>query len=125
MVGSLRPEARGASPLESGRSFRNLWLTGAAPSAQNVNERVLSPNTGLLNPQSRILGTLPVRVSQRRSSASTSVQQRILDAGSLRPVENIDDVVAPDPGLTPGVDNPLNIRLDKGRGNFDRVTRSR
>ena len=34
--------------------------------------------------------------------------------------KNIDDVVAPDPGLTPGVNNPLNIRLDKGRGNFDR-----
>jgi hypothetical protein len=30
-------------------------------------------------------------------------------------------VVAPQPGLTPGVSNPFNLLLDKGRGNFDRT----
>jgi hypothetical protein len=32
----------------------------------------------------------------------------------------IDNVVAPQPGLTPGVSNPFNLKLDKGRGDFDR-----
>jgi hypothetical protein len=31
----------------------------------------------------------------------------------------IDDVVAPEPGLTPGVANPFNLKQDRGRGNFD------
>src|SRR5262249_44439711 len=102
--------------------FRPSLLTGAAPSAQNVNERVLYPQTlGLLNPQSRVLGndyrsayhSAQFRVDKRFSQGFSMLGAYVLS-------KNIDDVVAPDPGLTPGVDNPLNIRLDKGRGNFDR-----
>jgi hypothetical protein len=31
----------------------------------------------------------------------------------------IDNVVAPQPGLTPGVGNPFNLNQDRGRGNYD------
>src|SRR5439155_9464678 len=84
--------------------------------------RVLYPETlGLLNPQSRELGndyrsayhSAQLRIDKRFSRGFSMLGAYVLS-------KNVDDVVAPDPGLTPGVDNPLNIRLDKGRGNFDR-----
>ncbi len=120
-VGSL------AQKLEGHRHWNpaileNSLITGAAPSAQNVNERVLYPQTlGLLNPQCRVLGndyrsgyhSAQFRVDKRFSKGFSLLGAYVLS-------KNIDDVVAPEPGLTPGVDNPLNIRLDKGRGNFDR-----
>src|SRR5579884_384643 len=102
--------------------FQNSLLTGAPPSAQNANERVLYPQTlGLLNPQCRLLGndyragyhSAQFRVDKRFSKGFSLLGAYVLS-------KNIDDVVAPEPGLTPGVDDPLNIRLDKGRGNFDR-----
>jgi len=102
--------------------FQRSLLTGAAPSAQNVNERVLYPQTvGLLNPQCRVLGndyrsayhSAQFRVDKRFSRGFSLLGAYVLS-------KNIDNVVAPEPGLTPGVHNPLNIRLDKGRGNFDR-----
>jgi hypothetical protein len=102
--------------------FENSLLTGAPPSAQNVNERVLYPQTlGLLNPQCRVLGndyrsayhSAQFRIDRRFSKGFSMLGAYVFS-------KNIDDVVAPDPGLTPGVSDPLNIRLDKGRGNFDR-----
>jgi len=102
--------------------FQRSLLTGAAPSAQNVNERVLYPQTlGLLNPQSRVLGndfrsayhSAQFRVDKRFSRGFSLLGAYVLS-------KNIDNVVAPEPGLTPGVHNPLDLRLDKGRGNFDR-----
>src|SRR5712692_3322759 len=102
--------------------FENSLITGARPSAQNVNERVLYPQTlGLLNPQCRVLGN---DYRSAYHSAQFRVDKRFNRGFSLLGAyvfsKNIDDVVAPEPGLTPGVNNPLNIKLDKGRGNFDR-----
>ncbi|MEX2261888.1 MAG: TonB-dependent receptor [Bryobacteraceae bacterium] len=97
-------------------------LTGAAPSAQNVNERVLFAETrGLINPQSRVLGSdyrqgyhsLQFRVDKRFSRGFSLLGAYVLS-------KNLDNVIAPQPGLTPGVGNPFNLNLEKGRGNFDR-----
>jgi hypothetical protein len=95
---------------------------GSPASPQNVNDRVLYPETlGLINTQSRVLGndfrawyhSLQLSVD-RRFSKGLSAQ------GSYVLSKLIDDVVAPEPGLTPGVANPFNLRQDRGRGNFDR-----
>jgi hypothetical protein len=97
-------------------------ITGAAPSAQNVNNRVLYPETrGLFNPQSRLLGNdfrsgyhaAQFRLDKRFSRGFSFL-------GSYAFAKGIDNVVAPQPGLTPGVSNPFNLKLDKGRGEFDR-----
>jgi hypothetical protein len=98
-------------------------VNGQAPSAQNVNDRVLYPQTrGLFNTQSRYLGNdyrsgyhaAQFRVDRRFSRGLSLL-------GSYSFSKGIDDVVAPQPGLTPGVSNPFNLLLDKGRGNFDRT----
>jgi hypothetical protein len=34
--------------------------------------------------------------------------------------KGVDNVVAPQPGLTPGVGNPFNLKLENGRSDFDR-----
>jgi hypothetical protein len=97
-------------------------LTGQAPSAQNVNNRVLFPQTrGLFNTQSRYLGNdyrsgyhaAQFRLDKRFSRGLSFLGSYVLSKG-------IDNVVAPQPGLTPGVSNPFNLLLDKGRGDFDR-----
>jgi len=97
-------------------------LTGLPPSAQNVDERVLFPQTrGLLNPRSRVLGndyrqgyhSFQLRLDKRFSRGLSFMGAYVLS-------KNIDNVVAPEPGLTPGVGNPFNLKLEKGRGNFDR-----
>jgi hypothetical protein len=97
-------------------------LTGQAPSAQNINNRVLHPQTrGLLNTQSRYLGNdyrsgyhaAQFRVDKRFSRGFSFLGSYVLSKG-------VDNVVAPEPGLTPGVSNPFNLLLDKGRGDFDR-----
>jgi len=97
-------------------------LNGQAPSAQNVNDRVLFPQTrGLFNTQSRYLGNdyrsgyhaAQFRVDRRFSRGLSLLASYSLSKG-------VDDVVAPQPGLTPGVSNPFNLKDDKGRGNFDR-----
>jgi len=97
-------------------------LTGQAPSAQNVNNRVLFPQTrGLFNTQSRYLGndyrsgyhSAQFRLDRRFSRGLSFLASYVLSKG-------IDNVVAPQPGLTPGVSNPFNLLLDKGRGDFDR-----
>jgi len=97
-------------------------LTGQAPSAQNVNNRVLFPQTrGLFNTQSRYLGNdyrsgyhaAQFRIDKRFSRGLSFLGSYVLSKG-------VDNVVAPQPGLTPGVSNPFNLLLDKGRGDFDR-----
>jgi hypothetical protein len=97
-------------------------LNGQAPSAQNVNDRVLYPQTrGLFNPQSRYLGNdyrSGYHAAQFRIDRRFSHGLSLLGSYSLS--KGIDDVTAPQPGLTPGVSNPFNLLLDKGRGNFDR-----
>lgn len=102
--------------------FKNDPITGQAPSAQNINNRVLYPQTiGLFNPQSRYLGndyragfhSAQFRLEKRFSRGLTFMGSYVLSKG-------VDNVVAPQPGLTPGVGNPFNLLLEKGRGNFDR-----
>jgi hypothetical protein len=102
--------------------FRNDPITGQPPSANNVNNRVLYPETiGIFNTQSRILGndyranyhSLQVRVDKRFARGLTLLGSYVLSKA-------IDNVVAPQPGLTPGVANPFNLKLDKGLSDFDR-----
>jgi hypothetical protein len=97
-------------------------LTGAAPSAQNVNNRVLYPQTrGLLDTRSRYLGNdyrsgyhaAQFRLEKRFSRGLSFLGSYVLS-------KQIDNVVAPEPGLTPGVSNPFNLNADKGRGDFDK-----
>jgi Carboxypeptidase regulatory-like domain len=97
-------------------------LTGQAPSAQNINNRVLYTDTiGLFNTQSRDLGNdyragyhaMQVRLDKRFSRGLSFL-------GSYALSKSIDDVVAPQPGLTPGVANPFNLKDDKGLGDYDR-----
>lgn len=102
--------------------YMNDPITGAPPSAQNVNNRVLYPETrGLLNPQSRVLGN---DYRQGYHSAQFRVDKRFSQSFSFMGAyvlsKNIDNVVAPQPGLTPGVGNPFNLKLEKGRADFDR-----
>ncbi|MGH8247660.1 MAG: hypothetical protein ACREUU_14670, partial [Gammaproteobacteria bacterium] len=120
-VGSLAQKLEGHRHWNPAIFQRSL-ITGAAPSAQNVNERVLYPQTlGLLNPQCRVLGndyrsayhSAQFRVDKRFSRGFSLLGAYVLS-------KNLDNVVAPEPGLTPGVNNPLNIKLDKGRATFDR-----
>lgn len=94
---------------------------GRPPTAQNVNERVLIPETlGLINTQSRVLGSdyrawyhsFQLRADKRFSRGFSVL-------GSYVFSKLIDNVVAPEPGLTPGVANPFNLWQDRGRGNFD------
>ena len=102
--------------------FRNDPVTGQPPSAANINNRVLYPETiGLFNTQSRILGndyranyhSLQVRADKRFARGLTLL-------GSWVWSKAVDNVVAPQPGLTPGVANPFNLKLDKGLSDFDR-----
>ena len=102
--------------------YMNDPITGGAPSAQNVNNRVLFPETrGLLNPRSRILGndyrqgyhSAQFRLDKRFSKGFSFMGAYVLS-------KNLDNVVAPQPGLTPGVGNPFNLKLEKGRSSFDR-----
>ncbi|HUS05186.1 MAG TPA: TonB-dependent receptor [Bryobacteraceae bacterium] len=97
-------------------------LTGQPPTAQNVNNRVLYPQTrGLFNTQSRFLGndyrsgyhSAQFRVNKRFSRGLSFLGSYVLSKG-------LDNVISPDPGLTGGVGNPFNLKLEKGRGNYDR-----
>ncbi|MEJ7606382.1 MAG: hypothetical protein WKF37_08955 [Bryobacteraceae bacterium] len=96
-------------------------ITGAPASAQNVNNRVLYPQTiSLFNTQSRVLGndfrsayhSAQLKVNKRFSRGFSFLSSYVFSKG-------IDDVVAPQAGLTPGVGDPFNLKLDKGRGNYD------
>jgi hypothetical protein len=96
-------------------------LTGAPPSAQNVNDRVLYPQTiGLYSTQNRILGndyrssynSVQFRVDKRFSHGFSFLTSYVF-------AKELDDLVTSNPGLTPGNDDPFNLKLDKGRGNYD------
>ncbi len=101
--------------------FKPDPLTGAAPSAQNVNDRVLYPQTiGLYSTQNRILGndyrasynSVQFRVDKRFSHGFSFLSSYVFS-------KELDDIVTSNPGLTAGNDDPFNLKLDKGRGNYD------
>jgi len=102
--------------------FKTDPVTGQAPSAANINNRVLYTQTiGLLNTQSRFLGndyragyhSAQFRFEKRFSRGLSFMSSYVLSKG-------VDNVNAPQPGLTPGVGNPFNLKQESGRGNFDR-----
>lgn len=98
-------------------------ITGAAPSAQNVNNRVLYTDTiGLWNPQSRLLGN-DYRSSYH--SAQFQLRKRFSHGNTFNASyvfsKLIDNVTAPGVGLTPGTGNPFNLTYDKGRGSYDQT----
>ena len=95
--------------------------TGAAPSAQNVNDRVFYTSTvGLYSTQNRILGndyrasyhSAQVRLEKRFSHGFSFLASYVFS-------KELDDYVLAGGGLTAGNDDPFNLRLDFGRGNFD------
>jgi hypothetical protein len=96
-------------------------LTGAAPSAQNANDRVFYRNTvGLYSTQNRILGndyrasyhSAQVRLEKRFSRGFSFLASYVFS-------KELDDYVLAGAGLTAGNDDPFNLRLDFGRGDFD------
>jgi hypothetical protein len=96
-------------------------LTGAAPSAQNVNDRVFYTSTlGLYSTQNRILGndyrasyhSAQVRLEKRFSHGFSFLASYVFS-------KELDDYVLAGAGLTAGNDDPFNLRLDFGRGDFD------
>jgi hypothetical protein len=96
-------------------------LTGAPASAVNANDRVYFPQTiGIYSTQNRILGN-DYRASY--SSAQIRLDKRFSHGfsflGSYVFSKLLDNLVASSPGLTGGEDNPFNLKLDKGRGNYD------
>jgi len=96
-------------------------LTGAPPSAQNAYNRVLYTDTvGLYTAQCRLLGN-DYRTAY--NSGQLAVTKRFSHGfsanGSYVFAKNLDDLVTSNPGNTPGLGNPFNIRYDKGRGNYD------
>jgi len=102
--------------------YINSPLTGRPPSAQNVNERVLYPETrGILTPGSRVLGndyrnwfhSLQAVVNKRFSRGFTVLGSYVLS-------KNLDTLLTVEPGNTPGVPNPLNLRSLRGRGALDK-----
>jgi hypothetical protein len=98
-------------------------LTGAAPSTQNVNNRVLYTETmGLLSPQSRLLGN-DFRSSYH--SAQFRVDKRFSRGVSLMGSyvfsKTLDALISAAAGLPGGLGNPFDIRYDKGRGGYDRT----
>ncbi len=110
--------------------FKSDPVTGAAPSAQNVNDRVAYPQTiGLFNTQCRLLGndyranyhSAQLRVNKRFSHGLSFLASYVFSK-ELDNVVNL-NVNQGQPqgtlGLTPGEHNPFNLKLDKGRGSFD------
>ncbi len=94
---------------------------GSAPSAGNVADRVLFPETsGILHPRARVLGSdyrawyhsLQLRVDKRFSRGFSVLGSYVLS-------KLIDTLNLSEPGLSPGVANPLNVNDDRGRGNVD------
>jgi len=101
--------------------FKPDPLTGAPASAVNANDRVYFPETiGIYSTQNRILGN-DYRASY--NSAQVRLDKRFSHGfsflGSYVFSKTLDDLVTSNPGLTGGEDNPFNLRLDKGRGNYD------
>jgi hypothetical protein len=102
--------------------FKPDPITGNAPTIQNINNRVLFPETiGLFDTLSRYLGgdfrmgyhSAQFRVDRRFSRGLSFLGSYVL-------AKQVDNVVAPQPGLIGGVSNPFNIRADYGRGDYDK-----
>ena len=102
--------------------FKNDPITGLPPSAQNINNRVLYTSTiGLLNTQSRFLGNdYRAGYHSAQFTAEKRFSRGVSFMGSYVLSKGVDNVNAPQPGLTPGVGNPFNLQQESGRGNFDR-----
>jgi hypothetical protein len=98
--------------------FINSPVTGAAPSAQNVNDRVIY-EPGILGPQIDILGnefrswyhSWQTQVTKRMSHGFTVL-------GSYSLAKSIDTSSTNNLGGT--VSNPFNLRTEKGRSTWDR-----
>lgn len=96
-------------------------VTGAPPSVQNENDRVYYAATrGLYSTQNRILGN-DYRASYE--SAQARVEKRFSHGLSFLVSyvfsKELDDYALAGGGLTAGNDDPFDIRLDFGRGDFD------
>ncbi|HEX7361923.1 MAG TPA: carboxypeptidase regulatory-like domain-containing protein [Bryobacteraceae bacterium] len=96
-------------------------LTGAPPSLKNANDRVHYPDTvGLYGTLNRLLGndyrasyqSVRVRANKRFSHGFSFMASYVFS-------KELDDYVSSGNGLTSGNDDPFDIRLDYGRGNFD------
>jgi hypothetical protein len=101
--------------------FETDPLTGAAPTAQNANDRVLWPQTiGLFTPQCRLLGN---DYRSGFNSAQFNVTKRFTHGfsanGSYVFSKELDDLTSAAPGITAGNGDPFNLLYDKGRGNYD------
>jgi hypothetical protein len=101
--------------------FGPSLVTGEAPSSGNVNERVLYFETlGLMDTQVRVMGndyrssyhSFQLRLNKRFSNGFSFLGSYVL-------AKSIDNMVAPQPGISPGVGNPFDIRSEFGRGNYD------
>ncbi len=100
--------------------FINSPITGAAPSAQNVADRVLF-EPGIIGPTSRILETryrswyhgMELKTSKRMSHGFMFTTFYTLSKA-------IDTLLDQGAGLTAGVANPFDLSNMKGRSQFDR-----
>ncbi len=101
--------------------FGPSLVTGAAPSSRNVNERVLYFETlGLMDTRVRVMGndyragyhSFQLNLNKRFSRGFSFLGSYVLS-------KNISNMVDPLPGISPGVGNPFNLLLEKGRSLFD------
>lgn len=98
--------------------FMNDPITGASPSEQNVNDRVIH-EPGILSPQGYLLGndfrswyhSLQVQVTKRFSQGLSVI-------GSYTLAKSIDTSSTDSLGAT--VANPFNLRQERGRSDWDR-----
>jgi hypothetical protein len=91
-------------------------LTGAAPTAQNANDRVLwTQSIGLYTPQCRLLGN---DYRSGYNSGQAQITKRFSHGfsftGSYVFSKNLDDLVTAAVGVTGGIGDPFNLRYDKG-----------
>ena len=102
--------------------YQNSPVTGRPPTAQNVNERVLYPETrGIISPSSRILGnnsrswfhSLQAVVNKRFSRGFSIV-------GAYTLSKNLDTIQSPDVGNNAVFANPFNLNSIRGRSALDR-----
>jgi hypothetical protein len=100
--------------------FINSPVTGLAPSAQNVSERVLF-EPGIIGPTSRVLET---RYRSWYHGLETKVNKRFSRAfafsGFYTLSKAIDTLLDSGATLTAGVANPFDLSSMKGRAQFDR-----
>ena len=96
-------------------------LTGAAPTAQNENDRVHDPSTiGLYSTLNRFLGndynakynSVQIRLEKRFGHGFSFLTSYVFS-------KELDDYLLLAAGLTSGNDDPFNLRLDWGRGDQD------